>query len=115
MGDRVDCTLGSRINHASRRRQPAHDGTDVDDRAALAQILRRLPRRQNGSEYIRVEDPVELRFLHFVQRREGIDAGIVHQHVQPPKRFLRLRKQPLDVGGLRHIALHSDGLSTLWP
>ena len=48
-----------------------------------------------------------------LQRSELEYAGVVHQDIEPPERLERLREETYDVFLLRHIGLHSDGLTAL--
>jgi len=48
------------------------------------------------------------------ERRELVDAGIVHQNVQLARRlFWFLREEADDVGCLRDVGLHGDGFAAL--
>src|SRR3979411_952911 len=42
-----------------------------------------------------------------------IDAGVIDEHVERAKGLLCRVKQPLNVGGLRYVGLHRDGLAAL--
>jgi hypothetical protein len=51
---------------------------------------------------------VEMLRGHLFQRREFVDACVVHQHVHFSVSALRLLEQPLHAFLLRHVALHGD-------
>src|SRR4029077_767031 len=47
------------------------------------------------------------------ERLEPIDAGVVHQHVEPAEGLLGLVEQMPDVGGFRHVAFDGNRLAAL--
>src|SRR5207245_9941349 len=73
---------------------------DVDDAAAFAQVLRGRLRGEEQAQYVDVEQPVERLLSDGGERRELVDAGVVHQDVELSKDF---------DGGV------DDGLRTLGP
>ena len=69
-------------------------------------------RSEDEAEHIQIEMLVELLLGDAFERREFVDARVVHQDVEPAKRFLRLSKQPFDVGLPGNISLHRDGIAS---
>ncbi len=57
-------------------------GADVDDAAALAEVLDGGLRGEQAAEHVDVEDPVEVLLGDRLERREGVDAGVVDQDVE---------------------------------
>jgi len=56
-----------------------------------------LPSTRGGAEDVQVELLVEVLVGDALERGELVDAGIVHQDVEPAERLLRLGEQALDV------------------
>ncbi len=82
-GDGVDCALGSGVDGGGCGCDAADNGADVDDAAALADVLEGCLRGEQQAEHIDVEDPVELLFGNRLNRGELVDAGVVDQNVEP--------------------------------
>jgi hypothetical protein len=76
-------------------------------------MLQRFLRREEEPEDVQVELLVEVLLGDVFERRELVDAGIVHQDVERAERLLRLGEQALDVRLSRDIGLHRNGLAAL--
>ena len=76
-------------------------------------MLYRFLGSQQQTEDVQVELLVKMLFGDFFERRRLVNAGVVHQDVEPAERLLRFGEQSLDLGLLGHIRLHRDGLPAL--
>src|SRR6266478_7773867 len=83
----VDGGLGAGVHRAVRRRDAADRRADVDDAAAFAQVLRGRLRGEEQAQYVDVEQPVKRLLSDGGERRELVDAGVVHQDVELSKDF----------------------------
>ena len=89
--DGIDGGLRGAVDRRVRRRQRAGDRADVDDAAAGgAEVLHRLLRGEEQPEDVQVELLVEVLLGDAFERGELVDAGVVHQDVEPAERLLRL-------------------------
>ena len=77
------------------------------------EVLRRFLGGQQKAEDVEVELRVEELFGDLVERREGIDAGVVDQNVELAEGLLGFGEEAGDVGLLRYVALHGDGFAAL--
>src|SRR6266481_4534500 len=79
---RVDRTLGGRVDCRCRLRLLAGHRRDVDDAAAVrAEMLGRFLGGKDSAEHVGVELQVEFVLGDVFERLEVIDAGIIHQNV----------------------------------
>ena len=86
--------------------------TDVDDAAAGGiEIFQRFLRGQQQAEHIQIELLVEMLLGDLFERREFIDARVVHEHVQLAEGFLGFGEQTFDVRLFGDVALHGDRLA----
>ena len=75
--------------------------------------LDRFLRREDQAQHVQVELLVEVFGGDGFERRELVDAGVVHQDVELAERLLGLREEPPDVGFLGEVGLHRDRLAAL--
>ena len=68
--------------------------------------MQRFLCRQHRSEYVRVEFAVEFGFGDTLDRLERVDAGVVHNDIEAVERLVQRRKDALDVGRFRNVALN---------
>jgi hypothetical protein len=71
-------------------------------------VLHCLFRREEKAEDVDVEMLVKMLFGHPFERRELVSPGVVDEDIDSAERPLRVRKEALDVRGLRDIGLHGD-------
>jgi hypothetical protein len=57
--------------------------------------------------------PVQDVLGDLAERFAFVDTGVVHQNVEPAKRFLRLGKEPLNVFLFGDVRLHGNGSATI--
>ncbi len=74
-------------------------------------MLDRFLARQQRTEHVGVELAAEFFGGGLFDRHVFVDAGIVHQHVEPAERFFGFIEQALDIGGLNDVAFHRDRLA----
>src|SRR5262249_28906777 len=102
------------IDGAGRQCKRADDRTDVDDAAAArVEVLQRLLAGEEQTEHVQVKLLVKVLRSHLFERGKLVDAGIVHQDVEPAKRAFGLGKTPSDPRLPGHIRLHGDRPSPL--
>ena len=90
------------------------DGADVDDRAAGGtHLLDRFLRRKKQAEHVEVELLVEVLRGDGLERRELVNAGVVHQHVELSVGGLGLGEETFDVVRFGDVGLHGDRFAAL--
>src|SRR4029077_20759076 len=67
---------------------------------------------EERAQHIRVELTVKFLLAELLEGRKREDARVVHEHIEAPAGFFRLRDDALRLGPLRHVALHGNGAST---
>src|SRR5205823_4336583 len=91
---RVHGALGRRVYRRCGWRNTARGRADVNNASALGtEQFRRFLGRQNKSQYIGIEVPVELLFRDLLERRKLVDAGVIHQYVELSKGSLCLGEE----------------------
>src|SRR6266446_1752873 len=80
--DCVEGTLRCGVDRQVRRGQLRRHRANVDDAATpRPEVLDGLTNHQKGTEYVRVELPVEFFLGHRLYWPEFVDRGIIHEHV----------------------------------
>ena len=72
-------------------------------------MLHRFLRCQQQAEHVQVELFVVVLFGNAFERRELVNACVVHEHIELAERLFRFRKETIDVRLLRDIRLYRDG------
>ena len=100
-----DAVLRRDVGRLLRRRDQAMGRGDVDDPSPIA----RLHVRQGGADGVKRgrevdrDDRIPLLDRKLLDRRDVLDAGIVHEDVHPAQLARGLRHHRRDLGGLRHV------------
>jgi hypothetical protein len=85
---RVHGRLRRAVDRRAGQRLHADDGADVDDTAAVAvEMFQRLLRREDQAEHVQIELLPEMVLGDLFQRRELLNAGVVHENVNAAERF----------------------------
>ena len=110
-GDGVDRTLGGGVDRAGGRRDAADQRADVDDAAALAEVLGRGLGDEQEAEDVDVELLVEVLGGDGFEGAELVDAGVVDEDVELAVVLDGGVDDGLRVGGLGDVALDGDGFA----
>ena len=110
-GDDVDRTLGGGVDGAAGRRDAADQRADVDDAAALGEVLDRGLRDQQEPENVDVELLVEVLGGDGFEGAELVDAGVVDQDVELAVGLDGGVDDGLRVGGLGDVAFDGYGFA----
>ena len=105
LGQADDAVLGRDIGRLERRRDEPVCRSDVDDAAELV-LAHRRQRRARGMERRRKidgQDRVPLLDRKLLERRDVLDAGVVHQNIEAAEVIQRHGDHVGDRRGLRHV------------
>jgi hypothetical protein len=69
-------------------------------RPSGAKVLQRLPGRQQNSEHVGVEVPMEVLLRHLLDRCEPVDARVVDEDINRSEGAFRLDEQASDIAPL---------------
>ena len=78
-----------------------------------AEVLDGFLSREDQAEDIEIELLVEVLGSHGLERGEFVDAGVVHQDIDPAERLLGFREEPPHIDLRGQVRLHRDGLAVL--
>src|SRR5258708_4849796 len=94
----IDRPFGAAVNRGIGKRERTGNRTDIDDASACGteQLQRRL-RRADEAENIQVELLSEMLLRDVLERREFIDASVVHEDIEPAEGLLGLGEQAINV------------------
>src|SRR5882724_11144579 len=105
--------FGSAVNRTARNRGGTGNRTYIDDGAGRTELLDCFLGSENQAENIQVELPVEMLLCNAFERKEFINAGVIHENVELAKGFPGLDEEAFDVRLLRNVRLNGNRLATL--
>jgi hypothetical protein len=113
LGEADDAVLGGDISGLEGARHQAVGGGDVDDAA----MPPRAHAGQRGGDGVEIggqvdgDDAVPLRRRELLHRADELDAGIVHQDVEPAQRCLALGHHGAHRPGVGHVGGAVGGIA----
>jgi hypothetical protein len=110
-GDDVDGALGRRVDGAGGWRNAADERTDVDDAAALGEVLGRGLRDQQEAEDVDIELLVEVFGSDGLKGQHFVDTRVVDEDVEFAIGLKGRIDDGLRVGGLGDVALDGYGFA----
>jgi hypothetical protein len=111
-GDHVERAFGGRIDGGAGGLESDDGRADVDDAAALAEVLDRGLGGEQKAEHVDVELAVKVFLGDRFDGSEFVDAGVVDEDIEAPVVLDGGVDDALGVGGLGDIALDGDGFAT---
>src|SRR5580704_1336835 len=109
--ERLDRQLCRSVVSASRQDLTRLNGTNVDDGTSASGSYR-LPAENLGAEPLTAQIDVDqidpLLVSQLQKRNDGFDPGVVHQHIDRSKFFLRACEHRLDLRALPDVCLDRD-------